>query len=385
MALSSGLAAQLGVATETTYGIPVPVTRFLPLESESLMSERARLESAGIIAGKLVLLSQSWSTGNISAGGDIGFELYDRSLGILFNQMFGTTVTTGAGPYTHTFTPGNLYGKSMTVQVGVPGVNGTVQPFTYPGCKVDSWKMGCAAGEIATLGLTLIGRNEIAGSRVVTDGVTNSTTTVTSATGAFGEGDIGKPIAGTGIPANATIASITSATSIVLSAAATATGTAISLTIGVALATAAYTAGIKPLTFIGGSAVTVGGTAVQVTAAEISGTNNLKGDRRFIADRLIGEPVGAGLREYGGTLDFEFTDLTQHNRFTNGTEAALSLQFASGANSVTITANIRYDDAQAQVSGTDIVSQQVPFKCLASGSTDSTAITAVLVNSDVTA
>jgi hypothetical protein len=67
-------------------------------------------------------------------------------------------------------------------------------------------------------------------SRKVTDGVTNSSTTVTSATAAFTSADVGGFITGAGIPVGATIASVTNATTIVISAAATATATGVTLT-----------------------------------------------------------------------------------------------------------------------------------------------------------
>lgn len=66
----------------------------------------------------------------------------------------------------------------------------------------------------------------------VADGVTNSSTTVTSATAAFTAADVGRTISGTGIPGGATIVSITNATTVVISIAATATATGVTLTIG---------------------------------------------------------------------------------------------------------------------------------------------------------
>lgn len=73
----------------------------------------------------------------------------------------------------------------------------------------------------------------IAASFTVADGVTtNASATVTSATAAFQSGDVGKTISGTGIPGGTTILQVASATSIVLSANATATGSGITLTIG---------------------------------------------------------------------------------------------------------------------------------------------------------
>jgi hypothetical protein len=68
--------------------------------------------------------------------------------------------------------------------------------------------------------------------RSVTDAVLNSTSTVTSATAGFTASDVGRSVAGTGIPGGATIAAVTNATTIVLSAAATATATGVALSFG---------------------------------------------------------------------------------------------------------------------------------------------------------
>jgi hypothetical protein len=122
---------------------------------------------------------------------------------------------------------------------------------------------------------------------------------------------------------------------------------------------------------------------VNVKALTISGDNMVDDSRRFLGSQFISEPLEMGLREYTGTLDVEFTDLTQYRRFVTGSEAALVAAFTSGADSVTITANVRIDGTTPQVGGREILTQSLPFKCVASGA-DSTAITAALVNSDAT-
>lgn len=60
--------------------------------------------------------------------------------------------------------------------------------------------------------------------RSVTVTKTNASTALTAASGTFTEEDAGRTITGTGIPADATLASVTSDTAATLSAAATATG-----------------------------------------------------------------------------------------------------------------------------------------------------------------
>lgn len=159
MALKSGLAAQFGIKTETTWGTPVTVDRFYPIVSFAVAEQIARMESAGIIAGARVARSAQWAAGNVDIEGDVGMELYQQGTGLLFRHMFGGVSTSGAGPYTHTFTPGDLTDDYFTAQGGIPDVSGTVQPFTFAGCKVASWELAVAAGELVTLGLTVRGKS----------------------------------------------------------------------------------------------------------------------------------------------------------------------------------------------------------------------------------
>lgn len=161
MPLASGMAAQFGVVAETTFGQAATVDRFYPFIDESLTQEIERMESEGIIAGARVLRSEQWAPGRRDITGDVGMELWQQQTALLFEHMLGSitsSFTNGVG--THTATPGDLTGKSLTVQVGRPDTGGTVRPFTYAGVKVQSWELAVATGEIATIGLTLLGQTE---------------------------------------------------------------------------------------------------------------------------------------------------------------------------------------------------------------------------------
>ena len=169
MALGSGLAAQFGFVSETTYGTAVTVTKFVPLVSESIVEAIPRIESAGIIAGKRVLHSDQWDPGIPAIAGDVGLELYQQGVGTLFRHMFGSvTSSTTGGVGTHTFSPGDLTGQSMTVQVGRPQTNGVVTPFTYAGVKVASWEIGIVPGENVTLGLSVVAKTSTTGTALAT-------------------------------------------------------------------------------------------------------------------------------------------------------------------------------------------------------------------------
>lgn len=315
MALKSGMAAQVGLKTESTYGTAVTVDRFTPLVSESMTEQIARMESAGIVPGRRVLASQQWAAGDVEVSGDLGFELYQQGAGLWFRHMFGAVSTAGANPYTHTFTPGDMADDHFTLQIGKPDVAGTVQPFTYSGCKITEWELAAKAGELVTLGVSV---------------------------------------------------------------------SAQALVTGTALATASYATGnATPFTFKHAS-VTVAGSAANVKEISLKGSNQLATDRRFIGSALIAEPLEAELRTYEGEATMEFESLTQMNYFRNATENALVLTITAGASaSVTITTNVRWDGSTPEVDGRGVVELKAPFKCVGS-TTDASAITAVMVNTDST-
>lgn len=163
MAAPSGISAQFGYKLESTYGTAVTVDRFVPLLSESLEHQIERVESDAIRAGRYVLDSADWIAGTQAPGGSVELELYDQTVGGLFTAALGSVATSGADPYTHTFTPGSTTGKSLTVQVGKPDISGTVTPFTYAGCKVSGWSIDVTAGELAKMSLDLAAQSVTTG------------------------------------------------------------------------------------------------------------------------------------------------------------------------------------------------------------------------------
>lgn len=145
MAIRSGLAAQLGMVAESTVGTYATPTRFLEFTEESLRLESQRIESKGLRANNRVLRSDRWASNKKGAGGDVGFEVASKGFGLLFKHSLGSVVisTPGGGTNSrdHTCTIGDDYGLGLTVQVGRPDVAGTVQPFSYLGCKVTEFEL----------------------------------------------------------------------------------------------------------------------------------------------------------------------------------------------------------------------------------------------------
>jgi hypothetical protein len=159
MATPSGLSGQFGYRTETTPGTPVAVDKFLPVTSAAVTQDIERLDSMGLRAGRLV--TATWKSGSRTISGTIEMELWNVDIATLFRHMFGAVDTTGASaPFTHTYTPGDLVGDSLTIQVGKPDIAGTVHPFTWAGCKIGSWTLSASVGEISSLSLDVVGMSE---------------------------------------------------------------------------------------------------------------------------------------------------------------------------------------------------------------------------------
>jgi Phage tail tube protein len=153
--MATGMDSQFGIKTESVYGTGVVVDTFVPILGESMAREEEFTVSEGIIAGNRLVDSTQWNSGNLTFSGSIEAELYTRNMRVLLEHMLGSV--SGTGPWT--FIPGTLQGKSFTMQVGKPSLS-AVHPFTYAGCKITSWEIALAAGEIATFGFDVTAQSE---------------------------------------------------------------------------------------------------------------------------------------------------------------------------------------------------------------------------------
>jgi hypothetical protein len=310
----AGFKSQLGFKEESTYGTRVVPDRFLEFVSEGIKLTRQRIDSRGIRAGRRTL--HRWNAGIQEAAGPFEIELAAQGTGLLLKHLFGAVSTAGTNPYTHTFTPGILNGKSLTVQFNKPDIS-TDRPFDYTGVKCTSWELGLKVGELAMLTVETYGTHE------QTDQ---------------------------------------------------------------SLASVSYPGTYTPFVFTHGS-LTIAAAEYEIEAITLTGDNALKTGRHFMRasnPERPKEPLENGQRDYGGTIDSEFRDLTAYNRFVNGTEAALVLTLNAGASAqLTITTNVRFDGETPGVADMGLLDQPLPFKCL-HATADASAITAALVNADAT-
>jgi hypothetical protein len=154
-------------------------------------------------------------------------------------------------------------------------------------------------------------------------------------------------------------------------------------TTATALSTATYAATMAPLVMISGT-LTIAGAQLDVMSLTASGDNGLKDDRwRVRGSGVIKEPLENRQRAYTGQVLADFEDLTQYNRFTAGTEAALVITLSNGGTSqVVITQNVRFDGDTPNVSGAEMLELPLSYKAVASGAADSSGISVVITNPD---
>src|SRR5260370_8219572 len=136
MPIGTGLAAQLGLAEESTFGTYVAPARYHEFGSENVKLKVERIEEKGLRSGQRVLRSSQWAVGKQTADGDVVLEVWNKSHGLWLKHAFGSvalsqpSVGTDPGVWDQTFTPGDLVRKSLTVHLRRPTHAATVPPFS---------------------------------------------------------------------------------------------------------------------------------------------------------------------------------------------------------------------------------------------------------------
>ena len=172
--LRSGLATQWCAADEETYGVVPSLTGapFYIWDSDSLALAKTTKQSTGIYAGAQYPTASRRVVTQYSATGATTGDLAQRGLNPWLYRMLGSygqaaaalTEDATTGAYKAVHAPGALDGHSFSLQAGAPTVDtGTVEPFTYSGCKVADWTLTATEGDIVKLALTIQARNELSG------------------------------------------------------------------------------------------------------------------------------------------------------------------------------------------------------------------------------
>lgn len=277
---------QLGVVAETTYGTPVTVNRWFEfLAGESLERQQNVIMPGGLRPGLYNQLGPRRALTTQWGEGSVPMEVATTGFGIWFEHALGTVSTavnvTGS-VYTHTFSPGSLAGKSLTVQKGVEPwtAAGTALPFTFHGGKIMGWEFGISVDGFALFSVDMDFED-----------VDTSTALAAASYGTLKNFNFKQ-------------------------------GT---LSIGATSASLSTLAG--------------------VSAATINGENALANERFFLGSSgLKEEPLENGFRTLGGSLTMEFRNATDiYTAFESDTEKHLRLVFTGDVISGTYTELLQID------------------------------------------
>lgn len=307
------MAGQVGWKSESTWGTGVTVDTFMPVLGANLEIDEGYLRSEAIRAGRYTRSPARLGARVVS--GNVEMELPNTSVATILKHMVGGVATTGAGPYTHTFTPATPFAKSFTLQVGIEDAGGTVRPFTATGTKVSSWEISCEVGSLARLSF---------------DWTAKDVVTVT------------------------------------------------------ALATASYSASLVPFTFIEGSVTVNGSPVASARSVTLSAQKNLRDDRHVLGSRYIREQLAEGHWEITSEITADFDDLTLFNLAAAGTQVGSVLTFSNGTESLTITTSGQVVGDPPSLTGVGVEEQTIRLDH-SHATSDASAFTAVLVNSEATA
>lgn len=197
--------------------------------------------SSGVEEERVVVATLATSDADIPEGRDLrglGEEADRGEVRRRIRNALGVNAI-GIDPWTRQERPigrGGIAVVDADALVASGGLSAPVEPY-YPQLHVGQAAMptfDAIPGFTAERGgirlVTPASLNTLATATVVgqfTDGVENTDTSFTSATAAFTASDLGQPIVGSGIPAGTIIATVTNATTLVLSAATTHTGTGV--------------------------------------------------------------------------------------------------------------------------------------------------------------
>jgi hypothetical protein len=256
----TSLLAQFGMVDEVTYGTVVTPTRFYEFNSCDIAIQRGAVMSQGLRTGQRVQRSDRFMPYTMGASGTLTLDVPTKGFGLMLKHMLGTAAigTISDSNYTQTFTIGTLLGDMFTAQAGKPLVgSATVDPSTWHGCKVTEWELACDVDGLLVATIGIDAEDE-----------DNST----------------------------------------------------------ALATASYASDYRVFAF-SDCAVTLdpaggGAASFEVTSVSVTGNNNLDTERRFLTgSSLKKQPVENGFREYGITMDAEWSSTTAYDLFVSSTAA----------------------------------------------------------------
>lgn len=338
--IASGLGATWGFAQEGTVGTFQAPANWLPVSSDKVIGDKKTVQGQALHGGLFELGAHRRLT-MLEAKGPVEMEVMVNQMGLLFKNMLGHCISGpteigSSGAYTSIFVPADLTGLSLSLQSGRPMTGGTIQPFSYNGCKITDWEFSIASAEILKLALTFDGMAEAT--------ATSYTAPSYTAAPVFAGVDGGLLTGGT-----------------------------VTTTSGVA----SISGGTAPI-----------GT---VKSVSLKGTNAMDTTRQTLGSTTKREQLANAFRKVGGTMVVEFANLTDmYNAYEADSPMTMQLNFTSPAMAGTaenaalniLCPAIYLNGTPPEVDGPGVISVSVPFDVLDDGTDPVIQITTV--SSDTT-
>ena len=152
MSVGSGLGGYFAVSPETTYGTYVAPSRAIEVTKVDLKKSKNTVQGTGIAAGRLVDRGARRAVTTSDASGSMTADVTANGFGLLIANLLGSTATPvqvgSTSAYTQTHVLSNPVGRSLTAQVGIPVLGGTLNPYSYLGCKVTGATFEAKVDEI---------------------------------------------------------------------------------------------------------------------------------------------------------------------------------------------------------------------------------------------
>jgi len=146
---------------ETTYNTTpgTPSGQKLYLTANQIQAQQNRLDSNTLTNSRE---RDQPIAGNINVAGPLNFELGAEWIGTLMKNAMGTNATTGAGPYVHTMTLGDLPAGMVIEKDFGANISGSGRYQYYNGCKVATAAFDFPAEGFPTGSIAITGAKETA-------------------------------------------------------------------------------------------------------------------------------------------------------------------------------------------------------------------------------
>lgn len=132
----------IGIGAEVTFKTGVTPTRWFEFEDESIDWDKSVKQSTALRVGSRVARAARRAVVTGQGKGDVVVPAISKGMGLLWESCLGSMVSTlvSGTTYQQVGTFADVL-PSRTVQKGIVEVGGTVDPYTYTGCTVDSWEL----------------------------------------------------------------------------------------------------------------------------------------------------------------------------------------------------------------------------------------------------